>query len=298
MKYLFVIASLMLLAGCASQPKPIKPVPFDNHHSFAYNIASQTNLLDDHSPLRDFTPEEVKKSHASLHRGHSVSTFLGIAEILTGNLTGAIDVAGGEITDMSLSGHTAGRPRWIVYVPKADFKDEITAQNFIRTRIITAAKKVFGKYGHLHQVSRDDDDLLGYNLTIDGKDEPVGLTFPKDLSTKIVRSCSVNIAQKTTQTAYCYGFSGGEIYVGEFVITTPFLSVVNVNVKVKGKEVTINPSTVFKDITRNLPGNFFLYMPSYPRVVFSYITYTDLTIKVPTIYWQGKAYPFIKPTQK
>ena len=92
-----IAITAMLLTGCASTaPEKVVAHEFNNKNSYAMNVAMQTNLMTDNSGLRDFEKDEIDTVRKNINKSKgSASKVIGVLGILTGNLTGVIDVAGG-----------------------------------------------------------------------------------------------------------------------------------------------------------------------------------------------------------
>lgn len=58
---LMAIGWTVALVGCKTTPEPVEPRPFSNESSYAYNVANQTVLTRNNSPLRDFTEKKKLK---------------------------------------------------------------------------------------------------------------------------------------------------------------------------------------------------------------------------------------------
>jgi hypothetical protein len=292
MKKIIFALAIASLSGCASAPKTITPVPFDSTHSFAYNIAAQTDLLMDHSPLRDFTKEEVAESKAKLKEYSSPSKVFGVAYMLMGNLTGIIDVAGGGITDMALAKHTASKSRWIIFIPKSQFKSNKEAKDYIITSIDLAAEKALSKIGPVSKVLSTDGDMTYTALKVGGKNVTVGLVEPiNHESITLTETMAIDEVTHSQVEAYSYGTTNGVHLSKNIIATTPTISIANVELNktfMTGDELNTN-------ITKYLPKGFYLYSPSLPRSIGDNKTYTDLSIQTPAIYTQGHKYEFVKP---
>lgn len=63
---LSISIAILALSGCQSTPNNLEPRVYDANSSQAFNIANQTVLTRNDSPLRDFNSEEV--SEISLKR--------------------------------------------------------------------------------------------------------------------------------------------------------------------------------------------------------------------------------------
>ena len=144
------IASTLLVTGCSSKPERVEPRKFESNHSYAYNIANQTSLLRNGSPLKDFTPEEIKSARSALNKngGGGLSVGIGVIKILTGNLTGAIDVVGGKSANISNSKHHASFSSWIVSIDAKGIRNGFDAKNHVSEEIKRATMEVLESSGH------------------------------------------------------------------------------------------------------------------------------------------------------
>lgn len=61
-----MIGMMTALSGCVAKPEPVNPVPFSDKNSYALNIANQTILTRDKSPLRDFSKRKKAKLNTQL----------------------------------------------------------------------------------------------------------------------------------------------------------------------------------------------------------------------------------------
>jgi hypothetical protein len=291
MKKIIFALAIASLSGCASAPKTITPVPFDSTHSFAYNIAAQTDLLMDHSPLRDFTKEEVAESKAKLKEYSSPSKVFGVAYMLMGNLTGIIDIAGGTITDMALGNHTAGQSRWIVMLPKSEFVSPKAAQDYIKDTIETASIDVIQQFGAVKSID-DKGNRTYHAITLDSVDYTVGLAERTNDETVVINEGnSLDLDSKSNFASYTYGTTKEAFYMNKLVISTPLMVVANY--ETKNTRITQNDLNLA--ITQKLPKGFYLYSPSFPRYRANGKIYTDMSIQTPAIYTQGHKYEFVKP---
>ena len=107
---LYIFLMIITLTGCSSTPP-------DEAKSQALIIAEQTYLTKDYtvlwstfeSPLKDFSKDdidEVQKAFEKKSPG-DISIFFGALSILSGNLTGVIDIAGGTAGNIASSDHQA-----------------------------------------------------------------------------------------------------------------------------------------------------------------------------------------------
>ncbi|MGR5416525.1 hypothetical protein ACPV4W_07335 [Vibrio diabolicus] len=105
------LSILAVLSGCAAKPEPVNPVPFSEENSYALNVANQTLLTRNNSPLRDFTQQEKDDITLAIGRarnGGDTSMLFGGLKLLTLDLTGVIDIAGGAAANLAERDHYAG----------------------------------------------------------------------------------------------------------------------------------------------------------------------------------------------
>lgn len=287
-KKLFAVATgVALLNGCVVTGVP-EPTEFTNEHSYAFNVANQTQLTKNNSPLRDFTPEEIESSKNILERrteGANASKVLGMASVLTGDLTGIFHVAGGVVSDTALSGHLSQQPRWIVAVDSADFASEREAQIYIGTTIDSAIRSLLSQYGEVRLEPVSENGYSAYEVLVEGKYWRVaGGVMPA-----LVRGEEVVIKKGKTnlidgEPAYLYGFEPS--YNGLAGIEPIQLTLSGLNV---------DRDEFLKKLTSLLPQGFFYYSPSYPEFYAEGKKYVAHKVAVPAIYTQGEKYEFIKP---
>ncbi|GAM71750.1 hypothetical protein JCM19236_6333 [Vibrio sp. JCM 19236] len=144
LKKIITISCLGLLTvGCSSTPD----VDLSSA-SPAYNKAYGTYLTEPYkfggrtykSKLRDFSEDEAKEAERAFEKssGGNVSILFGGVALLTGDLTGAIDVAGGAAANIASSRHPSARSGWVVSVDASSAKDGIEAKK-IATSVIQSA---------------------------------------------------------------------------------------------------------------------------------------------------------------
>lgn len=283
---LALIASSVLM-GCQSTSEPIEPRPFTNANSYAYNIANQTLLTRNNSPLKDFTPEEIEDARTKMVKasGGEASVVLGGIGILTGNLIDIISVAGGAAGYLAHSDHEAAETRFIIVLPKEKFASKGEAISYIKEVTSQAAHDALSKYGEItsSQVVNDRFTFLSLNGL------PMG-PMTKNASSENLLQESVMIINDRMIDAYTYGVER-DTRITEYTLVTPPTPL---PASIGGNQ-DIDYSQFFKDYTAALPQGFFIYTPSFPVAEDGTYTYSDFTQVVPAIYTQGEKYEFIKP---
>jgi hypothetical protein len=290
-----VASTLILTAGCQSTPEPVGSRPFDTNSSEAYNLANQTYLTRNKSPLKDFTQEEIEEAQASLRResGGDTSILFGTLSLLTGNLTGIISVAGGTAANIANSDHLASQKQWLVTLKSKDFSTEQEAQSYAVETIRSTAIELLESKGNVFSPQKIYDHLTLY--TVNGELDLFGLgmdtyngkqnSFAKNLEGEFVSTTSI-----------------ANVYVAPYM---PFM-----DGKVKGYEGYEGYQQYLLDLTAALPEGFMFYQPSFPneyRISVSKAEDWDCSLcrsinkyvlwqqAVPVIYKSGERYSFIKP---
>ncbi len=273
-----------ILAGCKATPDVIEPVPFSNQNSAALNIANQTALTKDQSPLRDYTVQEVQNAEVSLeqHYGGNKPIILGALKLATLDLTGVIDVAGGSMANLAQSNHIASKPRWFVALPKVQFQSKNEAIDFARHSIREAQIKAYSTYGNVKVETNPKNSATYLSLEINGKVTPIGGVYNEQLQPTVIESKFSGV------DSYLMGFDGN-MYTGFISVTGALIA------ELENDSVEISPTVVYQTITNELPENFFIYMPSFGQFHGQGKVYTDYSHVVPSIYTQGKKLQFIKP---
>ncbi|ORT50304.1 hypothetical protein ST37_10510 [Vibrio sp. qd031] len=280
------------LFGCKSTPVQIDAQPLMTNHSEAYNIANQTALLRDKSPLKDFTIEEVADIETELNKqsnGGKYVAALGALSVLSGNLTGVIDIAGGSASMIANSDHASAYSRWIVAIPKSEFSDIGQAQKYMLSEIENAAIQYFGQYG---KVYFGDSSLSGHiNLFLDYEGQKINLGLYSNPHFQDNVHGVETYWNVTDEDVYLFGAAKRAYVTSEVAIGPPALSHLLVN-KVTDKSY----SQIQKEFTAYLPSGFYMYIPSFPQ---QYIhgegKYQALNHIVPSIYTEGRQLDFIKP---
>jgi hypothetical protein len=291
---LSVLATLGL-TGCVSAPEPVEPREFSENNSYAYNIANQTALTRNDSPLRDFTQEEIDEAKTNLVRksGGDAALFFGSLRMLTGDFTGLIDVAGGSMANLANSQHRASQAVFIITVEKDKFNSKEEAAKYMMDVINQATEKSLSKYGSIEKAPLSNLPAFSTTLISDGENK--GLTFGLLANSKItsdlIQESIVNFNGKDTH-AYSYGVYKKDLNVVDMLVMPPTPLIYSVEVE------QIDYSEFYKDFTSQLPEGFYVYTPSFPRAHYDNKVYTDRSVIVPAIYTQGKKYEFIKPEVK
>ena len=288
-KKLFAVATgVALLNGCVVTGVP-EPTEFTNEHSYAFNVANQTQLTKNNSPLRDFTREEVEESKNILERrteGANASKILGMASVLTGNLTGIFHVAGGVVSDTALSGHVVEGRRWIVALDAADFASEKEAQFYIGKTIDSAIQNLLSQYGDVRLEPVNENGYAAYKVLVEGEYVKVG----GGAMPALVRGEKIVVKRGKTnlidgESAYLFGFERG--YYELAGIEPASLELIGFDV---------DRDEFLKKLTSLLPQGFYFYSSSYPKFYGADgKKYVAHKVVVPAIYTQGEKYEFIKP---
>lgn len=297
--------SAILLAACAStKHEPMPTVAYSNTNSMAFNIAKQTDLLSDYehgmrtfeSPLRDFTSQDIEDINTALTKrsGGGASKFLGVANILTGNFTGAISLAGGLSADLSNSTHPAAKERWIIAINSKEFTNELMARKAAFNSIEIAITSTFIEYGFEVKYKKLKN-VNGNEIFVIRKNKEYNTGFSLGMESMIVDDISL---QKQIVN---FGRGDKESYVNGISYSpnnTP-LTGVSHSVFYEHKKEEIENFTYdefMERVTAKLGENYFYYQPNFSK--FKNLegkTYTMLNDVIPKIYTNGKRYDFIKP---
>lgn len=283
------------LVGCAGTPDAVAPVEFSNAHSYAYNIASQTALTRDHSPLRDFTQAEVDEAKTKLTEKNAgdLPIFTGSIFMAMGNLISIIDVAGGAMANLAEQPHEASQSRWIIAVPVEQFASEKQAEKYILDSIHAAAKTTLAKYGEVAEfVVESNPAATVTKVTTAQGSYPIGLVRQTDSKDKALLTRTTFPFHGELKEVYAYGFNQYDRVTKNLLIGAPnpaFLAT-----EYKGIKLT----EFNQELTKELPYGFFLYTPSFPRFAGNGQNFTYPSEIVPAIYAQGEKYDFIQPTAK
>lgn len=290
------MATVFFITGCASTlPEVVNTHEFNKTNSYAMNIAMQTNLMTDDSGLRDFDKEEIDDVRRNINKSKGrTSKVMGTLMILTGNLTGIIDITGGYATDLALSNknkyHQAANSKWIVTLDPHDYISGSEAYKGAVKAIENATKTVLGKYGEIKNVAHNNKYTI-YAINHNNKNYMLGVS---NNPTKTLKVKNVSLDGKAAKPLYVTGIDNKYSQIGFYSLEVFEL------VKAKGK----TEDDILKEITALLPRGYFYYRPSFetntiPKSDFGKnVTYINTNAVVPSIYAQGKRYDFIKPENK
>ena len=285
LKATMAVLATTVLMGCQSTSKPIEPRPFTNEHSYAYNIANQTLLTRNNSPLKDFTPEEIEDARTKMVKasGAEASVVLGGISMLTGSLIGIINVAGGAAGALAHSDHEAAKSRFIIVLPQDSFSSKQEAMEYIVEKTHRAAFEAFAKYGEVKEESKGGYSLLYIN------GNPIGVLTKETYQDAYLQEREVDI-NGNKSLVYTYGVENDHRKWNNTLVMPPSPLIASI-----GGEQSIDYSEFFKSYTELLPKGFYIYTPSFPVAKDGTYTYSDYTQIVPAIYTQGEKYEFIKP---
>lgn len=307
-KWAVAMTAIIALAGCASTEQ-VKPQAFDANSSYAYNIANQTALTRNKSPLKDFTAEDIEKIRRNIgaKSGGDLSVLFGTLSILTGNFTGVIDVVGGTASNIAKSRHTSKYPRYIIALDKDQFKTALEAEQYIYDVTQSALEKTMRHYseGTVYQI-QPSWSYYGYKesrLKVDEADYNLG-EFKRDaLTGQAVKLTTSTLNNNQTKEVWGYGINDTEPQVTsykEFFIYPPVPLVYMLDNK------TVKYDEFYKELTSHLPDGFYVYTPPFPTQRY-YIGGTslkdggepydafDTSIVIPAIYTKGEKHEFLKP---
>jgi|GEM_PF-5391742 hypothetical protein len=310
---LSMLSSLFLgIAGCQSTPDVIEPTPFITNASYAYNIANQTYLTKNDSPLRDFSKQEIADFKAQLTKksGGDVSVVIGAINILRLDLTGIISIAGGTAANIANSKHQAAQVQWLIAMDAMQYTDGLIAKNAAVDTINREAMALLKEKGN----------TLTKQVLVEKHKATFGAELPKEtLYTINGNTYSFGMFERSSSVdsdPFLVGETNLINAKKQYVSTTtvknagvmsfvPFLEN-----KVIGYSGAEGYEQYLLDLTSRLPDGFYLYVPSFPVDVKMTIKEgEDWTCKecrqwqqfrrsdvvVPAIYSQGKKYEFIKP---
>ncbi|ELA9367477.1 hypothetical protein QUN99_003367 [Vibrio parahaemolyticus] len=288
---LVTIGCSAALAGCKSTPETVEPIPFSNESSYAYNIANQTVLTRNNSPLRDFTREEEAEISQKVDKatGGDVSMLIGGLKLLTLDLTGIIDVAGGAVSNLADRSHPAGSFHWLIEVDDADFSSEKEAQDYILGTLDKATVELLSQYGVVSKNSVREG-FFTYMVNHNGKQISFGGLQRNSARPGMLVKRDYRIHSNSNADTYTYGISKSDYLLNDYLVgpVSPLAYAVE-----SKNEVDLDG--FYKSLTSKLPNGFYLYTPSLPQYTVDKLTYTDYDQVLPAIYTQGKKYEFIKP---
>jgi len=291
-----IVITTLLLGGCAAKlPEEVVTHEFNDKNSYALNIAMQTNLMTDNSGLRDYEKGEIDEARKYVNKSKgNASKAIGALSILTGNLTGLIDIAGGVSADLALANkdkfHPAANPRWIIALNTDKYASGEDAYQSAVDEIMAATKSVMGKYGELKNTAHNDK-YVTFVIAYNNKNYILGLSsYPEStLNTK-----TASLDGKTPKLLYLTGVENKYSEIGGYSLEA--FEVMAANGKTQ--------DDILKEITALLPEGFFYYRPAFetntiPKSDFGKnVTYVNTNAVVPSIYAQGKRYDFLKPETK
>ncbi|MCG6202785.1 hypothetical protein [Psychromonas antarctica] len=307
---------LFFLGGCSLttqiQPTdanvPVAIAPFNGEYSIAFNIANQTDLTKDYpfagkihrSPLKDFTKQEVIETKSKLESSRSrggVSEAIGLFNVLTGNLTGVIDIAGGMATDLSSSSdrHPSISSRWIVSVDASEYKNESEAKREILDKIQTAVLNEFKKYDINLLETKRNGLTFHYCQLKSNEFVELGITHHTDSSDKKVEPAIKQMVSFNGVDKLSYAIGLRDAYSYDKLVYPVNLELFT------HKDVVGDDSydDFMKRVTEHLPSNYYFYQVSFPKYrAFDLKLYVNTEMVVPSIYTEGKRYDFIKPDTK
>lgn len=155
LKRLLIISSLAVATiGCSSTPEPVDLT----QSSQAYKAVYGTYLTEPYeygfktyrSNLRDFAQSEASESKKVFEQsnGGDLSMLFGGIALLTGDLTGAIDVAGGAAANIASSNHPSARSGWVAKVNVSKASDGVEAKQVATNVIQTATLELLRSKGN------------------------------------------------------------------------------------------------------------------------------------------------------
>lgn len=287
------ITTVCFITGCAApSPEVVQSHEFNSKNSYAMNIAMQTNLMTDHSKLRDFDKDEIDEVRKNIENSKgNAPKAIGVIKILTGNLTGVIDVAGGAAADLALSNkdkfHQAASAKWIIALNADNYASGAEAYKFAVNEIVAATKTVMGKYGELKNVAHNDKYTM---FAINYNDNNYMLGMSND-PTKTFDIKNISFNANEPKPVYVTGVDNKYYQIGAYSLEAFEVS------KANGK----TEDDILEEITALLPEGFFYYRPAFetntiPQSDFGKnIKYVNLDATVPSVFTQGERHDFIKP---
>lgn len=287
----YIFLMIVALTGCSSTPP-------DEAKSQALIIAEQTYLTKDYtvlwstfeSPMKDFSKDdidEVQKAFEKKSPG-DISIFFGALSILSGNLTGVIDIAGGTAGNIASSDHQASRSNWVVAIPKNQAVDGLQARNLANTTIQVTAIEMLKEYGIvLEKVIVKQKRKATFGATLYPETEyqikGTGISFGFYESELYSQNEKYGLTEGTSTL-----IAADEQYISSH--ETIFTGTNGFNKKYF-EENNIAPfngvdgyEQYLKELTKRLPDGYMYYMS--PR---------SSSTLVPAIYTKGNKYNFIQP---
>ncbi|MDE1237837.1 hypothetical protein [Vibrio aestuarianus] len=287
-----MIGMMTVLSGCVAKPEPVNPVPFSDKNSYALNIANQTVLTRNDSPLKDFTHDEKDEITLAIGRAQSggdTSLLFGGLKLLTLDLTGVIDVAGGAVSNLAERSHPVGSFHWLIEVDATKLSTEEDAQDYILETLEKVTVEQLSKYG---SVSKNSvlEGFFTYVINHNGKEYSFGGLQRERSKQGLLIKRNYQISSNRNIDTYTYGISKSDHLLNNYLVGP--VSPLSFAVESKND---VDLTEFYKELTSKLPKGFYLYMPSLPQYKVDKITYTDYAEVLPAIYTQGKKYEFIKP---
>ncbi len=302
MKFLTNIAGIsslaLLMVGCSSTPEVIEAQPFNSNYSYAYNIANQTYLTKNGSPLRDFGKDELKG--IKQHSGGNTSVLFGALSIVTGNLTGVIDIAGGSVAKLADSKHKAAFSGWIVAIPSNQALNGMVAKNIVKANVQKATVDTLRKKGNRLSKITFANGEHGYAID--------GLYFFGMRDYAVFENARPMLKGKTNLINAESQFVRGDMTAINGVEVFNFNSFIDG--KIKGYEGYEGYEQFILDVTQELPEGYYYYQTSFPKMLkMTVAKESDWSCEkcinketmilqasvIPAIYTQGTKYEFIKP---
>lgn len=300
-RILCFLAFSALITGCqiSGTVGEVSYQPYDTNASYALNLANQTVLTKPQrhgfdtieSPLSDFTKEDITAMKATLKRGNGggASLLFGAMNLLSGNLTGIMNVAGGAAAKMAHSNHQAANARIIVELQASEFSSPIEAQKYISDAYRLATVKTFAKVGVISNQSLKSHD--GYQVSFltthqgvvipIGQIDYVGINNGERINTH-------NYSLDGTKGAYyTVGVTRNSTLLQETIIAPPSPIMYSKMVEYWSF------SDFYKELTSHLPKGFYVYIPSFIKFGYDGMTYSDRENIVPAIYTEGQEHLFM-----
>lgn len=207
--------------------------------------------------------------------------FFGTLSILSGDLTGAISVAGGTAANIANSDHPSSISRWIVNAPQEDFDSQSDFQRYALETIVQAniesISEITGKSTELVLIN----EVKVYFYAVDGV--KLGWAYNLDME-DLSRDWVGQRKDYLNNEIYTYGYERLAMGVSPFVyLKSNFNS---------------DYSDYLKLVTSKLPEGFYFYSTSLPKAWGQDNKLYHVSEAAPAIYTQGKRYEFIKPQVK
>lgn len=310
-KWAVAMTAIIALAGCTSTEQ-VKPQAFDANASYAYNIANQTALTRNKSPLKDFTADDIEaiRRNIGAKSGGDLSVLFGTLSILTGNFTGVIDVVGGTASNIAKSRHTSKYPRYIIALDKDQFKTALEAEQYIYDVTQSALEKTMKNYTDM-AVSVKKIELYGdaYNggfnhSALEKENELCDLdgTRRNILTGQFVKLTASILNNNQVKEVWSYGINEVEtnfLNKNFFIVPPRPLVYMLENKAVKYDEF-------YKELTSHLPEGFYVYTPPFPTMAYikggkslkdggELYNAFNTSIVIPAIYTKGEKHEFLKP---